>query len=259
MEKNKKITKWILPSQKKTIYKIVIPEKRRDWMDVNNGHAYRCLPLSVANGYGWEILNPVKFDATWSGNLHAEEQIKFNFYPESEEEVAFLNHNGISSHFGNGIITFSGLNFIIRTTKDHNLFIKCPTNRFKHGAYALEAIIETDWIPYTFTLNVKLTKANETLTFEKDEPLACIFPIPRGYLESFDAIECLGDENSDFNKQHMNWANKREELKTQNIKNKNHSFYTKGLKNIEDKIIYEEHQKSIRASEFRIIEKENHE
>lgn len=252
--KDKKITKWILPDQKRTLYKVVIPEKKREWMDVNNGHAYKCLPLNIANGYGWEILNPVKFDATWSGSLDPHGQIKFNFYPENEDEKSFADNNYISSHFGNGIITFSCLNFIFRTTEGHNLFIKCPTNHFKHGAHTLEAIVETDWLPYTFTLNWKITKANETVYFEKNEPIACAFPIPRGYLESFDAVEYVGDKSSEFSRQHDFWANKRNELKTQ--KNRDHAFYIKGLQDVENKKVYESHQKTIRASEFRILEGE---
>jgi len=250
MEKDKKIIKWILPAQKKSAYKVKLPEKKREWMDVNNGHAYKCLPLTVANGYGWEVLNPVKFDATWTGDLSPKNQIKFNFYPENEEEQRLTKQ--IYSHFGNGIITFSSLNFIFRTTEGHNLFIKGPTNHFKHGAHALEAIVETDWLPYTFTLNWKLTKANETVFFEKGEPISCIFPIQRGYLESFDAVEYLGDPDSEFSKQHDFWANKRSELKTN--KNRDHAYYIKGLQDAEEKRVYESHQKVIRASEFRVLE-----
>ena len=40
----------------------------RGWMDeTDERHAYRCLPLSIANAAGWEILNPVAFSAIWNG------------------------------------------------------------------------------------------------------------------------------------------------------------------------------------------------
>ena len=40
----------------------------RAWMDATDQrYAYRCLPLSMANASGWEILAPVAFEATWSG------------------------------------------------------------------------------------------------------------------------------------------------------------------------------------------------
>jgi hypothetical protein len=246
MEKNKNITKWLLPGFNRTLYEIQLPSKKREWMDCNNSHAYKCLPLVVANGFGWEILNPVSFDATWNGSLApGGDSIKFNFYSETEEEKDFTNRNLISSHFGNGIITFSSLNFIMRTTKDHNIFLKGPTNLFKHGAHALEAIMESDWLPYTFTLNWKITAPDTLVKFEKGEPLACMFPFPRNYLESFEAVEVLGDEDSEFNKQHRSWAQKRAQMK-----GKQHLLYTKGLLKPEDETVFEDHQKSITGCPF---------
>jgi Family of unknown function (DUF6065) len=40
----------------------------RFWMDFSTGGwANRCLPLRIANQYGWEVLNPVDFDVKWNG------------------------------------------------------------------------------------------------------------------------------------------------------------------------------------------------
>lgn len=246
MEKDKNITKWILPSQGKTLYNVQLPSKKRKWMDVNNGHAYKCLPLVVANGFGWEIINPIEFEATWNGSEPPQNSILFKFSSSTAEEKTFIDSNQISSHFGNGIITFSSLNFIIKTTKNHNIFLKGPTNHFKHGAHALEAIMESDWLPYTFTLNWKITKPNVLIKFEKGEPLACLFPFPRNYLESFEAIEVVGDKNSEFNKEHELWANKRKELN-----GGNNLFYSKGIEESENKKVFETHQKSIVGCPFK--------
>ena len=40
----------------------------REWMN-NTGErfAYRCLPLSIANAHGWEILCSTGFSAVWNG------------------------------------------------------------------------------------------------------------------------------------------------------------------------------------------------
>ena len=44
----------------------------RPWMDrITDNHAYRCLPLNIANSHGWEVLSPCAFTATWSGGIHA--------------------------------------------------------------------------------------------------------------------------------------------------------------------------------------------
>jgi hypothetical protein len=40
----------------------------RDWMDrVPDRHAYRCLPLNIANAHGWEVASPCAFEVEWDG------------------------------------------------------------------------------------------------------------------------------------------------------------------------------------------------
>ena len=249
-----RITKWITPnSADRQLYDIALPSRRRGWMDVNNGHAYKCMPLSVANGFGWEILNPVRFDAIWNGCIGSKNAIKFNYYPENDEERNYINGGGIKSHFGNGIITFSHLDFILRTTAGHNIFLKGPTNHFKHGAQALEAIIESDWLPYTFTLNWKITRKNSAVYFEKGEPLACLFPFPRNYLESFEAMEVKGEKDSDFSKEFAHWSQKRRELHNEERKDgksREHFYYNRGIENAKMNEKFAEHQKSIIGCPF---------
>ena len=50
----------------------------REWMDMTDQrYAYRCIPLSIANASGWEILLPAPFSATWTGgNLISDIQIR---------------------------------------------------------------------------------------------------------------------------------------------------------------------------------------
>ena len=44
-------------------------EPERAWMDASNeGFAYRCLPLIMANAHGWEVLSPAAFEAEWTGS-----------------------------------------------------------------------------------------------------------------------------------------------------------------------------------------------
>jgi len=252
IEKDKKLTQWLLPGEGKSSYDLVVAAKRREWMDVSNGYAYRCLPLSVANGYGWEIINPISFTAIWNGNLSSHNAIKFEFCVETMDDLDFVEDrpSHISSHFGNGIITFSYLRYIFKTSPGHNLFVKGPTNFFRHGAQALEAIIETDWLPYTFTLNWKITKPYETVTFLKGEPLATIFPIPRYYLESFDCIIEQGEHDSDFSKTHKAWAKKRDELQKTQPHNSNHKLYMKGIYDIENNKVFPDHQRRISGCPF---------
>ena len=44
------------------------PAPVNDWMEATNQRfAYRCLPLNIANAYGWEVPCPCDVEAYWTG------------------------------------------------------------------------------------------------------------------------------------------------------------------------------------------------
>ena len=58
------MTKLIAYRIHSTGQKIVAGRPRRKWMDeTHNRYAYRCLPLTIANAMGWEILMPAAVSA----------------------------------------------------------------------------------------------------------------------------------------------------------------------------------------------------
>jgi hypothetical protein len=150
-------------------------EPRRDWMDQTpSSFAYRCLPLTMANSHGWEILSPVAFTARWNGGTDS-----------SDLEIAIADGNAgaVASHFGSGILTFVP-NVVLRSPTGTNLFTTGPVNRFKDGIQALSALIESDWMPYTFTMNWKMTRPGQEISFAVGEPYCFFFPVSRGLVES---------------------------------------------------------------------------
>ena len=54
---------------------IVRPARaKRQWMDdFPDRHAYRCLPLSIANAFGWEVLCPAPIEIHWNGGMTVED------------------------------------------------------------------------------------------------------------------------------------------------------------------------------------------
>jgi hypothetical protein len=76
--------------------------------------------------------------------------------------------------------------YLFRTESGYNLLARGPANMPKDGATALDGIIETDWLPYPFTMNWKITRPMRTVRFEKDEPICMIVPTKRGELERFE-------------------------------------------------------------------------
>lgn len=149
---------------------------KRNWMDKSpESFAYRCLPLNIANGHGWEILNPAPFEVFWNGG-------------DAVEDVKVLSGANVPDHelpmpfFGAATITFH-IYGIFRTPPGYSLWASGPPNSAKDGIAPLAGIIETDWSPYTFTMNWQLTRPNHVVKFEKDEPICFVFPIERRIVE----------------------------------------------------------------------------
>jgi len=189
---------------------IRVAERARGWIEaLPERFAYRCLPLAMANQIGWEILSPAAFTARWNGKegLNAID-IRFHGEPSSL----------VGSHFGHGVLTFS-LGYLFRTTKAHNLWVKGPANRPKDGIAPLEGVIETDWAPFTFTMNWQFTRKRHKVSFEKDEPVAAILPYPRHYAGKFEPGLRNVNENAKLYAQYVGWREERlrfnEELKQQ--------------------------------------------
>jgi len=77
--------------------------------------------------------------------------------------------------------------FLFRTPPGWNIFVSGPFNRPKQNAYPLTGIIETDWLPYPFTMNWQIMSPG-TVRFEKGEPFCTIMPIPKHYIEGWDMV-----------------------------------------------------------------------
>ncbi len=146
----------------------------RPWMEsTSDKFAYRCLPLNIANQYGWEMLCPCAFEATWDGGTSPDAMVV---------EVLEDGWPAPTSHFGHGVLTFH-VNQIFRTEPGTQLMTTGPMNNPKDGISALSGIIETDWSHYTFTMNWVMTRPFQPVRFQKGEPFAHIFPVNLAAIE----------------------------------------------------------------------------
>ena len=150
-------------------------EPTREWMDhTRYSFAYRCLPLNIANSHGWEILCPVAFDAIWHGGPELSDVV-VRVPPDTPPAVAPV------SAFGEGVLTFH-INGLFRTPPGWNLWVGGSPNAPKDGIYPLTGVIETDWSPYTFTMNWRFTRPRHPVHFDAGEPICFIFPVQREVL-----------------------------------------------------------------------------
>lgn len=175
--------------------------REREWMDTEAGRfAKRCLPLLIANQSGWELLNPVGFDAIWDG-ADSLEAVRISPHVPGEQP-------GVLSHFGSGIITWN-LPYLFRTPPGWNLLARGPANRPKDGISALEGVIETDWTCTPFTMNWKFTRPGQVVAFEQAEPFALLVPTRRGELESFEPSIRGADAAPDAYVRFQRWSQSR--------------------------------------------------
>ena len=154
------------------------PATRR-WMDETpESFAYRCLPLNIANAHGWEVLSPCAFEASWAGGAGVD-AVTIRLAEGAEPARAPV------SLFGQGVLTFH-IEGVFRTSPGWNLWIGGSPNQPKDGIAPLTGIVETDWSPFTFTMNWRFTRTDHRVRFEAMEPICFLFPVQRGIL---DAVE----------------------------------------------------------------------
>ena len=117
---------------------IVPGRPQRAWMDAfAERHPYRCLPLSMANTSGWEILCPVGFTMEWNGGAH---QDCITFTPDHGHPDF---HDFVKSHFSRGIVTFHP-GYLFRTPPGWSMWAGGPPNHVKDGVQPLVGLVETD-------------------------------------------------------------------------------------------------------------------
>jgi hypothetical protein len=219
----------------------------RPWMDeTSDAFAYRCLPLNIANAHGWEFLTPGAFSARWDGG-------------SGSNAIDIRSSAGVharpTSIFGHGVLTFH-VNGIFRTDPGWNLFIGGSPNSPKDGIYPLNGVIETDWSPYTFTMNWRFTRADHWISFEEGEPFCFVFPVQRGVLEAVEPEIVDLANNPALKAEHAQWSLERRSFSdwlmvkgSSESKMRWQKRYYRGL-NMQDEQGVPDHQAKLRLPEF---------
>jgi LPS sulfotransferase NodH len=157
--------------------RVVPGSPARDWMDATpRRFAYRCLPMVIANQWGWVVKVQQRVEAVWDGSPLATGLIVTSTGQDRCQAATSL--------FGCGVLTFH-VGYLFRTPAGFNLHVRGPANWPKDGISALEGIVETDWTEATFTMNWKITRPGVKIVFEVGDPIAMISPVRRGDLERF--------------------------------------------------------------------------
>jgi hypothetical protein len=158
-----------------------VSDKKRDWFD---SHFYRCLPLTVANQYGFVLKSQFDFTVRWDGGNN-QDAITFLFN-EPMEEID-KKYPRIQSHFGHGTFTII-TPFSLRTPPGINLMTINTPNSVLPNITVMTGVVESDNLRRDFTFNFKVQMPNIDIFIPKGYPLATIIPIPRYFVENFNLV-----------------------------------------------------------------------
>lgn len=185
---------------------IVPAPMTRPWMDATTkGFANRCLPLRIACGNGWHVRNFVDFAATWNGGDRPGDVEIVSNHPDIKHYV-----NG---HFGYGTLTFVS-HFLVRTPPGDDLFVTGPLNEFRDGVEPMAAIIESDWMHMSFTMNWKFTRPETPTYFMRGDVYMQMFVIPRGYGEDY-KVTMENFEDNPNEQAYRDWSASRDNFHRQ--------------------------------------------
>jgi hypothetical protein len=181
---------------------IVPGRPERVWMDnFVSRHPYRCLPLTMSNTTGWEILCPMSFTVEWNGGKAIQD---LTFTP-ARPHPDF--HEFVSSHFSHGVITFH-TGYLFRSPPGWDLWAGGPPNLPKDGVYPLSGIVEADWLPFPFTMNWIMTRPGR-VRFEKGEPFCFVNLTPHRVMEQVQPIQRSISSNPGLRDQYEVWMRER--------------------------------------------------
>jgi hypothetical protein len=175
---------------------------KRDWMDATyNKHAYQCLPMTVANVYGWEIVLEEDLIVQWDGG---------NTPPAilSGEITSSGRVQAISSIIG--MISIN-MGWVINTEEGYNTWMTGSPNYFVDGATPLTATLPSYWWPDESQMNWKITKIGEPVVFEAGTPF-CFFNIyDNSVLESVEIVTSSLWDDKELVESRMKYGNLKED------------------------------------------------
>lgn len=167
---------------------------KRPWMDVaGNKNPYRCLPLSMANSWGWEVLSPAKFTAEWNGGQH----------PNDVKVTVYDGYMAPDGYFGEGTLTWH-TGYVFRTPYPYGLYVTGIPNNPKPNAIPLSGVVETHWLAYTFTMNWRFTQPGK-FSMDIGEPFCQIFPVDMNTFEDVDAEIISMEDDAEFRDRYWEW------------------------------------------------------
>lgn len=147
---------------------------KRDWMDASwDHHAYRCLPVTLANFLGWTFSFPKDISFIWNSQTTQVEIV-------SGKEYADTRRANQSISFNSGLVFESDENITLMTMPVPNQFID--------GIQAFTALLSTSVFRGPLPIVYKVTRPDTLITIPAGTPIGSIMPISLTALESTELV-----------------------------------------------------------------------
>ena len=175
----------------------------REWMDAFMARfPYRCLPLVMANTTGWEILCPMDITIIWNGGTG-----KDDLTISCDADPTYNLDHIAQSHFTHGVVTFH-TGYMFRTPPGYVVLAGGAPNHVKDGIQPLSGLVETDWLPFPFTMNWLMTRPG-MVSFKKGEPFCFIQVVEHKKMDEVQPVIKRLESDPDLKKQFEAWAQTR--------------------------------------------------
>ena len=147
---------------------------KREWMDNTvDGHAYKCFPVTLANGLGWGLSFPKDISFVWDG---ISDTSGSHVKVLEGEEYCYTERANATISFKTGIV--------FETDKDVSLLQMPVPNMFIDGAQAFTTIISTSFFKGEFPCALRIIKPFTKITIKANQPFISIVPISLSYLQN---------------------------------------------------------------------------
>lgn len=162
-------------------------------------HAYQCLPLTVANVYGWEIVLEQDVVVLWRGG---------NTVPEILHGAVSGSGRTIASASIVGMVSFH-MGWIVSTDNNISCWFSGSPNSPVDGAYPLTASVPTWWWPDEVQMNWMLQKENEEIVFKANTPFCFFMPYDESVIPSIEIEVSDAFSDADFVESRVRYGNEK--------------------------------------------------
>lgn len=147
---------------------------KREWMDnTAEGHAYKCFPVTLANGLGWGLSFPKDISFVWDG---ISDTSGSHVQILEGKEYCYTERANATISFKTGII--------FETDKNITMLQMPVPNNFIDGAQAFTTLISTSFFKGEFPCALRITKPYTKITIKANEPFIALIPISLSELQN---------------------------------------------------------------------------